>query len=278
MGRNDNGRKKELLRTITAKTINQLLLEHDFITPSLYHAAFHIKAKELGVNIECNDTDEDLESKILLIQQCEQNNVSNLEKLNTYVIEAKSAIEDKNKQALEKTQNNIEALMQTIQIMKKELYHDEITGLFNRKGLFHAIASKERRMKEGGGLFVFDMDNFKNFNDTYGHAIGDAVLKAFAQNILKRATLNAKTKHLARLGGDEFVVVVDCDNMEHVKIQLERIQAKGLQLKIKGEKTETIEFSFGKQNFKEGDFYDHIFIEADKQMYNNKQNRKKAIA
>lgn len=278
MGERRNNQKKELLRVITAKTINQLLLEYEFITPSLYYAAFHIKAKELGIDLKHDDTENDLESKILTIQQYAQDNISNLEKLNTYATEAKSAIEGKNKQALEKTQNNIEALIHTIQAMKKELYYDEITGLFNRKGLFHTVASKEGRIKGDGGLFVFDMDNFKSFNDTYGHAIGDAVLKAFAQNILKRATLNAKTKHLARLGGDEFVAIVDCENVEHVRLQLERIQAKGLQLKIKGEKTETIEFSFGKKSFKEGDFYDHIFIEADKQMYNNKQNRKKATA
>jgi diguanylate cyclase (GGDEF)-like protein len=85
--------------------------------------------------------------------------------------------------------------------------HDALTGLLNRAGLEQALASRS-----GGDatrrttLFYIDLDGFKAVNDTYGHNIGDKLLKAVAERL--RSALRP-TDIVARLGGDEFLVVTD---------------------------------------------------------------------
>lgn len=86
---------------------------------------------------------------------------------------------------------------------------DELTGLFNRRH-FNEIFPKERmRAKRDGKLFGFmliDVDNFKAFNDTYGHPKGDQVLVAIAQTLQHQ--LNRSCDYTFRLGGEEFGVIV----------------------------------------------------------------------
>jgi diguanylate cyclase (GGDEF)-like protein len=87
--------------------------------------------------------------------------------------------------------------------------HDSLTQLPNRRQLFthlqsaitHAQANRSRL-----GVFFVDLDNFKNINDSMGHAFGDRVLGAIAKRL--RARVGA-TGYAARLGGDEFTVVFD---------------------------------------------------------------------
>ena len=93
--------------------------------------------------------------------------------------------------------------------MRHEAVHDPLTGLPNRTllrdRLEHALAQSERDGGATGVLFV-DLDNFKQVNDVYGHATGDAVLVEFSRR-LRTAVRPADT--VARLGGDEFVVVCE---------------------------------------------------------------------
>ncbi len=91
---------------------------------------------------------------------------------------------------------------------------DYLTGLMNRQGLYEWY---EGFSEEGPLQFMFmDLDNFKSVNDTYGHNVGDNLLKAVAK-ILKRYQEDAIC---ARLAGDEFVLVVckECtrEAMEHI--------------------------------------------------------------
>ncbi len=85
--------------------------------------------------------------------------------------------------------------------------HDALTGLYNRvrfaDELHHTIALCERN-RAGFALFLMDLDRFKLANDTFGHHIGDLLLKEVSLRI--RATLR-ETDFVARLGGDEFVLI-----------------------------------------------------------------------
>jgi diguanylate cyclase (GGDEF)-like protein len=102
--------------------------------------------------------------------------------------------------------------------------HDPLTDLPNRRRLFaHLKAAVARAAASGAYVAVFfvDLDNFKNINDTLGHAFGDRVLSAIAARLL--ATTNT-AGFAARLGGDEFTVV--CDGIEEVNA----VDSLGLEL------------------------------------------------
>ncbi|MGC8502323.1 diguanylate cyclase domain-containing protein, partial [Desulfurella sp.] len=88
-------------------------------------------------------------------------------------------------------------------------YHDQLTGLNNRsffiERLNQAIA-KSRRTNTNIALFSMDLDGFKAINDTFGHDIGDRLLKAVAKR-LKSVVRQEDT--LSRFGGDEFLLFTD---------------------------------------------------------------------
>lgn len=86
---------------------------------------------------------------------------------------------------------------------------DPLTGVANRRGFDRAAArmiADAERTDEPLALVMFDLDHFKRVNDTYGHATGDAVIRAFADLLLAMAPRSAT---VARLGGEEFVVLLD---------------------------------------------------------------------
>ncbi|NDV85781.1 EAL domain-containing protein [Aurantimonas aggregata] len=83
--------------------------------------------------------------------------------------------------------------------------HDGLTELPNRRRFGEVLDSLLTKGLKPLGLMVVDISSFKSINDNYGHAAGDALLKAFGQRLLKIATPKAT---VARLGGDEFAVIV----------------------------------------------------------------------
>ena len=93
--------------------------------------------------------------------------------------------------------------------------HDPLTSLANRRSLMEHLDQHlgGRRVRDGIGLIMLDLDNFKNANTRFGHQAGDRVLVATAEGLLSAAR---DTDVVARLGGDEFAVVafdVDDDQL-----------------------------------------------------------------
>lgn len=104
----------------------------------------------------------------------------------------------------------------------RELYglatRDELTGLFNRRFFF---SENERRLADEAafGMVLFDLDGFKQINDTFGHLAGDRVLRDIGSLFLR------STRHedlVARYGGDEFVMLVTSSSAP----EIERIAAR----------------------------------------------------
>jgi len=102
---------------------------------------------------------------------------------------------------------------------------DPLTGLHNRRymqGHLKTLVSEAIRTGRRLSMLIADIDHFKNVNDTYGHDVGDAVLKEFSVR-LKR---NTRGIDLAcRLGGEEFVIIMPDTDVEHAYQVGERLRA-----------------------------------------------------
>ena len=103
---------------------------------------------------------------------------------------------------------------------------DPLTGLLDRRGF---MGEAERRLQlaqrrnESLALLYIDLDRFKQINDGFGHAVGDAVLYAFAQVALKGVRDHDV---VARIGGEEFVVLLDDTSLDGAKRVAERIRTE----------------------------------------------------
>lgn len=94
-------------------------------------------------------------------------------------------------------------LTQTLNDVSYDANYDELTGAANRKQYKRTIMDLVHE-KEPFVLLFIDLNKFKAINDTYGHHIGDEVLKAVARKLLENID---EDDFLARLGGDEFVII-----------------------------------------------------------------------
>lgn len=109
-------------------------------------------------------------------------------------------------------------------------HHDELTGLYNRRSIVNCVYNKIDYTKNNNiVLFLIDIDNFKELNDTYGHIYGDEVLKQVS-NKLKQSlreddkVLNMPGYIIGRQGGDEFLIILyNLNNTRNIKQIAERI-------------------------------------------------------
>jgi diguanylate cyclase (GGDEF)-like protein/PAS domain S-box-containing protein len=103
---------------------------------------------------------------------------------------------------------------------------DALTGLFNRRYLEEILECEVRRAlrsEQTVGVMMLDLDHFKNFNDTYGHDAGDAVLRETAA-LLKRSVRAEDI--VCRFGGEEFVVILPLADARTTQARADRIRSK----------------------------------------------------
>lgn len=154
---------------------------------------------------------------------------------------------------------------------------DELTLLSNRRG-FEALARHAlgvcRRLEKPATLLFFDLDDFKQINDTYGHAEGDGALKTFA-DVLRIAFRESDV--IGRLGGDEFVALLTAaDHVETSNIMArlrEILDERNATLK----RGYDIRFSVGQieYNAERHPDVEALLADADKAMYLQKQASKR---
>lgn len=151
---------------------------------------------------------------------------------------------------------------------------DMLTELKNRRMfddyLKKAIDSGDRK-KEPLTLIIFDIDNFKAINDTYGHVVGDDVIKAVADST---NSFIRTEDMLARWGGDEFAIVFHCD-VDSGKKVVYRIQNAYKENKTLSDYNITA--SFGMTTLKESDTVDSVLKRADTALYWAKADGKNKV-
>lgn len=119
----------------------------------------------------------------------------------------------------DKAREELTAAQDELKRLSRDTLVDPMTSVANRKGLDSALSSAIADAHDTGrplALAVVDVDRFKQFNDQYGHQVGDAILKLVARAVM--ATLRA-SDIVGRLGGDEFVAVLpDCSDAAAIEL------------------------------------------------------------
>jgi diguanylate cyclase (GGDEF)-like protein len=158
------------------------------------------------------------------------------------------------------------AVMRDITELEKVASTDMLTQLDNRKKTDEFIRfciEKYKRTKEPFSIIILDIDFFKEVNDTYGHDVGDEILKVFS-NILSK---NVRTiDHVGRWGGEEFMIVCTETDCERAKIIAEklRIKIEENEFEYVGKRTA----SFGVTEYDDENMsFQELYMRADKALY-----------
>ena len=157
--------------------------------------------------------------------------------------------------------------------------HDPLTGLSNRllfnDRLEHAMNHAERFGKCISLIFC-DLDNFKPINDTYGHAVGDEILKTVAHFL--QDTLR-KEDTICRFGGDEFVILVEeLESFDYLETILQRINALSKTPCVIDGNSLCIDMSIGASIYPDdGNTAQELIKSADTAMYKAKNKGKSCI-
>ncbi len=108
--------------------------------------------------------------------------------------------------------------------LNKIISFDQLTGLPNRrlcKNRLQQLISKAKINKRLAAVFHIDLDNFKYINDSYGHVLGDELLKQFSQRLLGKLRVDDT---LARISGDEFIMIIDSpSNIDCISLIAEKL-------------------------------------------------------
>ena len=132
---------------------------------------------------------------------------------------------------------------------------------------------RAERYGEALSLVMFDIDQFKRINDTYGHLVGDEVLIHVAKLIGERIRAS---EILARWGGEEFILVLpqtDMENAVHLAGEL-----RALMQKYEFPQVGTVTASFGVTQYSRGDSMDSLLHRADIALYRAKESGRNRVA
>lgn len=174
--------------------------------------------------------------------------------------------------------NNISTLKKQMIDLEEKATIDPLTGIYNRRYLYERGAKEieiARIQAEPLSAIMFDLDHFKNINDTYGHAFGDYVLKAVAQICSKNLR---KSDVFARYGGEEFFILLGGTpiGIAYAKAESlrEKISAYAFQegdIKIK------VTASFGVAAYNHDETLDDVIKKSDVNLYRAKEKGRNRV-
>jgi len=151
-------------------------------------------------------------------------------------------------------------------ILKKDSQRDQLTQISNRRGLLDSLKDANP-FDISLSMIIVDIDKFKNINDTYGHNVGDSVLRELSQILKLNIRDNDK---LARWGGEEFVIIVYTKDINITQNVAEKLRQEIEKFDFATVKHITA--SFGVSIAKnENESFDEIFEKADKALYQAKE-------
>jgi diguanylate cyclase (GGDEF)-like protein len=164
--------------------------------------------------------------------------------------------------------------------LQDQVVHDGLTGLHNRRYLEQSLGREESRARRSSltfGVMMIDIDNFKRFNDTLGHAAGDAVLRAIGQYMLSAAR---GEDIVSRYGGEEFVLVMSPAMEGTVRERAEKLRrgVQNLEIEYEGRRVGPITISIGIGIFPDhGENGPEVLRVADTALYEAKRSGRNRV-
>src|SRR5688572_21746560 len=159
------------------------------------------------------------------------------------------------------------------EVLREEAIHDPLTGLFNRRYMEEMLDQEMLRAQHNHqpiSIIMLDIDYFKQVNDTFGHAAGDAMLHKLGSFLLK----NIRGTDIAcRYGGDEFVLILPNASVSVAQQRAEILcqGARDLHVELRGQSSQPFTLSLGVATFPDhGATREVILKAADTALYNAK--------
>jgi diguanylate cyclase (GGDEF)-like protein len=159
--------------------------------------------------------------------------------------------------------------------------HDSLTGLYNNHYFFKELNDEIERSKRYGRVFslaLFDIDDFKHINDTFGHSYGDKALQKLASSI--EGTIRKDIDVACRYGGDEFILLLPSTGAESAYKVCERLinVLEPVSFLTEDKREFSFTLSIGICEFpKDGAESYYLFNHADEALYSSKRNGKNMI-
>ena len=171
-------------------------------------------------------------------------------------------------------------LEKTNEELENAYVRDSMTGLYNRwywNKIFEETLEKCKNSENFTAVYMMDVDNFKNINDTKGHSMGDKCLIAISE-VLRRETSQIANCDVFRMGGEEFVVFcTDIDKANAIKLgdailkNIQNIEIMGLDTML------TVSIGLHIQKVENRSDIETFMVKADKAMYESKNTGKNKI-
>jgi len=147
---------------------------------------------------------------------------------------------------------------------------DYVTKLYTRVKADQYMKHLKEQEKEFAVIMI-DLDDYKKINDTFGHFVGDQVIRVFA-NILRKV-FSDKGTMVSRFGGDEFIIVCEDVSKEYLEKQKESIKRE-IEKILDKLPIEVLKFSYGYSIDDKEKTIEDLMVEADDYMYQNKAENK----
>ncbi|MFK4446528.1 two-component system cell cycle response regulator [Caballeronia udeis] len=183
-------------------------------------------------------------------------------------------------EAMARTESALQELQHTNQKLERLAATDPLTGAANRRQFIESVEAEIGRTKRGGApfsLLALDLDNFKAINDSYGHQIGDEVLRRFVQTCLEAIR---PYDGFARVGGEEFMVLLPQSLLEAARTIGERVRVAIARSTFEAGIGHLVEVtvSIGVSQFgHDGDTIDTLLRVADERLYRAKHQGRNCV-
>lgn len=234
-----------------------------------------VKEEMNGLRLDVEDATE--------LTQLRQTVSSRLENLNQHINQAHQSDVERSvmaqeqitqlNQRLQAMEQEAETLRKVTQTAQEQASKDALTGIWNRQALNEVLAreyARWQRYQKPLTMVVWDVDDFKNVNDRFGHSAGDVVLKTIAQIFSKAVR---KADFIARFGGEEFVGLFPETDLDNALVLTNKVREIVEKTHFRYQDIPVpITASAGLAMFEVGDSIDDVFNRADKALYAAKNN------